>query len=327
MKVVLLTFQPSIALTFDPNPKLPIELTEQQQKRFQKLHSLCRSMEHALLLALLDCESTVENWRNYEPLEGDVVLFREVWDYHEHHSDFLKLLDRLETMRIQCINAIPTMKWNMDKKYLFELENCGVQIAPSLLLSHSSPQHVVSDYFGTSQLVLKPTISAGSFQTFRFDDSDPTWESKLNRILQHSDALAQPFLHEIKDHGEYSLLFFGGRFSYAILKQPHPDGWFVQVPYGGTFSLCQVAESIKDTAYQVLKSASRLIDSTKTVGELMPIARVDGIIRDDQFFLCELEAIEPFLNMTADPSSFHLLASVISEQLYRSNPLSLDHIK
>jgi glutathione synthase/RimK-type ligase-like ATP-grasp enzyme len=315
MKVVLLTFQPTTTLKLDPTPKIPIELSEEQKKRFEVFHPLCRTVEHAVLLSLLNCDSTVVHWRDYEPQMDDVVLFREVWDYHEHYQEFSRFLDRLESMRIHCINSIPTMRWNMDKKYLFELQSKGVRIAPSMLLSKTVSQQVVLDHFGSSQLVLKPTISAGSYQTFRFDGTDPSWVDKLEQILQHSNALAQPFLEEIKNDGEFSLLFFGGQFSYSILKKPHQDGWFVQVPYGGTFAQCTVPESTKDTAYEILKVASQLINPNRRIEELMPIVRVDGIIRGGEFLLCELEAIESFLNMTVKPSSFNQLAMVITEHI------------
>ena len=47
-------------------------------------------------------------------------------------------------------------------------------------------------------------------------------------------VMVQEFLSEIQDGGEWSLMFFGGEFSHAVVKRPATGDFRVQVEHGGS---------------------------------------------------------------------------------------------
>ena len=103
----------------------------------------------------------------------------------------------------------------------------------------------------------------------------------------------QPFLDEIARTGEWSLLFFGGAFSHAVLKQPATGDFRVQMQYGGT-------DRALDPPPQMLRAA----DASRRAADAEPLyARIDGVERDGQFELMEVEVIEPYLFLPGSPGA------------------------
>lgn len=49
------------------------------------------------------------------------AIFRTTWDYFDRFEEFQQWLDRVET-QTKLINPISTIRWNMDKHYLLDLE-------------------------------------------------------------------------------------------------------------------------------------------------------------------------------------------------------------
>jgi glutathione synthase/RimK-type ligase-like ATP-grasp enzyme len=318
MPVIFLTFS-SKQFSFSDSPKLPFEFTESQIERFSVFKEQCLALDHAILLTLMkSTDIKVMDWRKYQPSKGDVLLFREIWDYFQHGNEFKLFLDKVERLGLKCLNPVKTMRWNMDKNYLNSLESKGVRIPPTYFIPQdkSITQAELRNHFqipDDQDLVLKPTVSAGSYQTYRFLPNDATFEEKLLSILEQSDAIAQPFLKEISTVGEYSIYFIGGVFSHSVIKKPKSGHWFVQITYGGTSESIKISSEIINTAMAVLEIASDLIDPTLSLAENFPIARVDGIIRDNQFLCCELEVIEPFLDLQTDPSSFAKVTAFLDQ--------------
>ena len=96
--------------------------------------------------------------------------------------------------------------------------------------------------------------------------------------------MIQPFLTEVPNHGEWSLVFIGGQYSHSVLKRAAPGDFRVQWQYGGTATSAEPHP-------EVLKAATKIIGSL----EQADYARVDGIVCGDDFVLMELELIEPVL--------------------------------
>jgi hypothetical protein len=89
------------------------------------------------------------------------------------------------------------------------------------------------------------------------------------------------------------LLFFGGKFSHAVLKRPRDGDFRVQAELGGTAVLAEPLPGLEDAARRLLA----------LVGEPLLFARVDGVEVDGTFVLMELELIEPALFLGADPAA------------------------
>ncbi|MGL4421507.1 MAG: hypothetical protein ACRCZF_12630, partial [Gemmataceae bacterium] len=67
------------------------------------------------------------------------ALFRTTWDYFERYAEFTAWLDRIERQTRLC-NTGPTVRWNVDKHYLADLERRGVPIVPSRFLERGTTE-------------------------------------------------------------------------------------------------------------------------------------------------------------------------------------------
>jgi hypothetical protein len=67
-------------------------------------------------------------------------------------------------------------------------------------------------------------------------------EEKIGSLLQEEDFLVQPFIPEIVQVGEYSLIFFNEKLSHAVLKTPASADFRVQHYYGGTIQRSYLAK-------------------------------------------------------------------------------------
>ncbi|HSO26428.1 MAG TPA: hypothetical protein VLS48_00030, partial [Anaerolineales bacterium] len=142
---------------------------------------------------------------------------------------------------------------------------------------------------------LKPAIGASAGDTFRL--KRPLQAAQLTDLVTRyagRAVLAQPFMPHILLEGEFSLFFFGGRFSHAAVKTPASGDFRVQEEYGGQTRRANPPPAALDLARQV-------------VAQIAPpplYARVD-LVRDSQgkFALMELELIEPALYFQLDPAA------------------------
>lgn len=76
---------------------------------------------------------TRTNWDN--PLfswgETKFVIFRTPWDYFNRYDEFTKWLDKASTVT-KFINPIEVIRWNIDKHYMLELQEAGINIPPTI---------------------------------------------------------------------------------------------------------------------------------------------------------------------------------------------------
>jgi len=228
------------------------------------------------------------NWKQF-----DAVIVRSVWDYHRQPRQFRHWLDHLKAQQVTLWNPAAIIRWNMDKKYLRDLAAKGVTIPPTLWIEAESSADLFSllNENRFEQAVIKPIISATAYQTYR---TSPTTarndQARLDEILRHSGAMIQKFVDAVTITGEWSLIFFAGRFSHAVLKRPQAGDFRVQDDFGGT------SQSISPSP-ELIKQAGAIL---RLVEQPLLYARVDGVDIDGQFTLIELELIEPHLFLQMD---------------------------
>ena len=231
------------------------------------------------------------NWESY-----DLVLLKSPWDYFNLIDDFYQWLTAMENKKVKLINPIPTIKWNADKHYLKDIEEGGLKIAPCVFLEKGKKVNL-NDYFITlnaEKLIVKPAVSGGSKNTFKISAQNVEEVNQhLQVLLDVEDFIVQPFLNEIEEEGEWSFLFFGGKFSHALLKKAKAGDFRVQHVFGGTIHPHQPSEELIEKAQSYVDQFAK--------GCLY--ARVDGVIVNQQFLLMELELIEPFLFLDTNKQS------------------------
>ena len=118
--------------------------------------------------------------------------------------------------------------------------------------------------------------------------------------------LVQPFIETISELGEASLMVFDGKFTHAILKKAKPGDFRVQDDFGGTVHDYVPTQKEINFAEKVFEAC----EQKPTYG------RVD-IVWDNSknFFLSELEIIEPELWIRNYPKSAERMAQAVKKIL------------
>ena len=132
------------------------------------------------------------------------------------------------------------------------------------------------------------------------------------------DFMLQPFVGSISKIGEWSLVFFGGEYSHAVLKRPPKDGWLVQDEYGGSVVSLDPPSEVKNTAIHASKKIFE--SSEKWFGKTQhpAYARYDLILYQDQWCVGEVEMIEPELFFLERHSSGNIINEKACELFIRA---------
>ena len=238
------------------------------------------------------------------------VVIRSCWDYHLQSEKFLSWITQLESANIPVFNSARLIRWNANKSYLRDLEAKGVPIVPTYWGDDPISLQDKLRVLGWTQAVVKPRISATAYRTELVTQNHARCAQQLfEELSRTSGVMVQKFMENISTEGEWSVIFFGGVFSHAILKKPKPGDFRVQNDFGGTSQLA-------DPPLHVLTAATRAVQSVdRTI-----YARVDGVVDAGQFRLMELELIEPMLFLADHPEAPNRFANAVDRVLAQSPP-------
>ena len=129
------------------------------------------------------------------------------------------------------------MEWNIDKHYLGDLQNNGIDIVSTIFVntgSHRSLESVCEET-GWKHIVIKPAVSGAAFHTYKLiKDEILSNEDLFKQLVSERDMLVQPFISTIPNRGEASLMVFNGQYTHAILKKAKIGDFRVQDDFGGT---------------------------------------------------------------------------------------------
>jgi len=252
-------------------------------------------------------------WDN--PLESaeifDALIFRSCWNYHRKFSQFLSWVEQLKRLNIPILNPVDISLWNLDKKYLLELENKGILIPQTYSISRAAPLNEqtiksILKKIDASHLVIKPSVSLNGHDTYLLPSHDEQAIIKaLNSLPAEHDILVQEFIPEIKSSEEISLIFFNNKFSHAIRKTPSQQEFRIHSEYGGSRSPFQPDLALIQQGEKILE----------TVGQRLLFSRVDVIENKNGAVLIELEIIDPMLFLGYSPQAPQRFAEEIANSL------------
>lgn len=225
------------------------------------------------------------SWRQTERAWSDfeLVVIRTPWDYQSSPDEFLAVLETIES-QTRLENPLDIVRWNLDKRYLREMETRGERIVPTIwdATYNAAEFDRWLDEFSVDEIIIKPTVSATAEHTYRLK----TFDASLESVFSTRDFLVQPFMPNIIAEGEFSLFYFNGQYSHAINKSPKTNDFRVQEEHGGIIT--------EITPDDELMTAGR--ETVATIGSDLLYARVDFVRDGDgDFRLMELELIEPAL--------------------------------
>jgi glutathione synthase/RimK-type ligase-like ATP-grasp enzyme len=235
----------------------------------------------------------------------DRIVVRSTWDYFQRIEAFRAWLDGLERLGAPVLNPVATLRWNTDKRYLQRFAERGVPTIDTAWLARGEPAALdaLLQARGWEEAVVKPAISGGGWRTFRVRrEVARSRQGELDALLADGEAMVQPFVREILEDGERSLIFFNRALSHAMRKRPKAGDFLVQLEHGGSI------EPFEPPA-ELLALADRALAQVE--GPLL-YARVDAVHTAGQWRLNELELIEPMLYLRFAPGADERFADALA---------------
>ena len=244
-------------------------------------------------------------WGDY-----DAVVIRSTWDYTEAPDTFLRVLSDIERARVPLFNPFELVRWNLRKTYLGDLASRGVGVVPTVWRERFGAGALESlfDELGASEIVVKPVVGLNADGAFRINQRVVREQSAaVETYYANRELLAQPFVASVATEGEFSLFYFNGKHSHAVLKTPrHPD-FRVQEEHGGAIRTVQADAALRAAGHATLAA----------LGQTPLYARADFVRAPagDRFWLMELELIEPSLYLRMDPQAPRRFARALHERV------------
>ena len=236
------------------------------------------------------------------------ILFRSTWDYFYRFLEFSKWLSMVSQQTI-LLNSENIIRWNLDKHYLLDLEKEGVHIAKTHFIEQSSSITLkeLHQKLNWKETVLKPCISGTARHTYKLNESNlEEHEAIFKELITEEAMMLQPFMYNIVNKGEISMMVFNGKFTHAALKTAKHGEFRVQDSFGG-------CSKLYTPTLEEIKFAENTV---KACSELPIYARVDIFTdNENQIALSELELIEPELWFRYFPQAAKILASAIKDKL------------
>lgn len=242
----------------------------------------------------------------------DGVVVRTPWDYQHDPQGFLSVLDDIVAAGVPLANGLGVIRWNLHKRYLRDVESAGVAIVPTRWgrgLTGPELQTMVSE-----ECVLKPVIGANAGDTFRLAPGLEAAEAaRIAGLYVGREWMLQPFVKAVVTEGEYSLFWFGGAYSHAIVKRPAEGDFRVQEDHGGRIAAVDPDAGLMSAGRAALDAMVAI------VGEVPLQARVDLVRLDDgRLAVIELELIEPSLYLRHHPDAARRFATATLDWLDRT---------
>ena len=269
-------------------------------------------LRRALRQRGLDAEPAVWDDGSVAWAEADLVLVRTTWDYSPRHAEFLAWARRVAGLT-RLHNAPEVLAWSSDKHYLLDLAADGLPVVDSRVLEvEDGPGHGFADV----EHVVKPTVSAGSKDTYRIDAGDTDRSRRAVEAIHASGraALVQPYLAEVDEHGETALLFADGVFSHGMRKGPllRPGHDAAQVD--GLFLQEEMSE--RDPSHEERRVADRVMEAVvRRFGSAPLYARVDLLPSPDGPQVLEVELVEPSLFLEHVPAAAAAFVEAVERRI------------
>lgn len=237
----------------------------------------------------------------------DACLPLMAWGYHHAPDRLKKSLTQAQECGAKILNPLELVLWNIEKTYLHDLADQGVRIIPTIFSQNIDAETLTQahhDFDGP--IVVKPSISAGAKNTFVWHLGDQI----ASFSPSHALWMIQPLMTSVMSEGEWSRIFLGGAFSHCVLKTPKQGDFRSQPDYD---SYVRAVDPPK-FALELAKACLDLLANKDLL-----YARIDMVRgQDDEFYLMELELIEPDLYFSHKPEAGAVFALSLLHYLTHS---------
>ncbi|HEY2389829.1 MAG TPA: hypothetical protein VGK22_01535 [Candidatus Angelobacter sp.] len=238
----------------------------------------------------------------------DLLILRSCWDSHLYGPQFVEWLQRTGVI-VPIVNDVETVLWNRNKFYLRELEEKGIEIAPTIFVA-SGEAVGVKDRARIEtwrKVVVKPAVSASAHNTWLEDSTEFPTQAELTNRMQGEAFLVQQFIPEIQTQGEISFTLIDGAYSHAVRKRPAAGDFRVQEEHGGSSELFVPSSSLLGKVGEIARAVPQVRKSL--------YCRIDVVERAGRVLLMELELIEPELYLNLAEGAAGRLAKAIINRI------------
>ncbi len=240
--------------------------------------------------------------------ETKLALFRTTWDYFHRFEEFSIWLEQVSS-QTKLMNPAELIYWNIDKRYLEDLEARGINCIKTVFVERNSQQTLRSICEATpwKKWVLKPSVSGAGRHTYLLTEAElDSHEEVFQSLIANEEMMIQPFVDSIVSFGELSLMVMNGQFTHAVHKKAKQGDFRVQDDFGGTVH-----------AYKPTKLEIHFAEQAIAACEPKPMyARVDMVTDNaGNLAISELELIEPELWFRLNENAAEVLADGISNAL------------
>lgn len=256
-------------------------------------------------LAAAGIRATMCDWRDARGRQdGGPTLVRSTWNYIHHLDEFRDWVRRTAAAGPMW-NPPDVMLDNLDKRYLLDLEARGVPIIPTAIMHRGMPADIaaLAAMRGWDEIVIKPVVGAGSFETHRVTAGSREASAICRRLMADRDVLVQPYLTSVDGYGERALVWIDGEFTHAVRKSPRFAA-----------DAEQVSEALPLTAAERAVGTAALAP----IRDRLLFARVDvapGPMGGP--LVMELELVEPSLFLLQSPPALDRLVAATIDRLSR----------
>lgn len=228
----------------------------------------------------------------------DLAMPSSTWDYHEREDEFRRWLRAVEGATC-LVNPLELAEWNLDKRYLLELEAAGVPTISTVWVDPEATAEAAVEIGARrwETVVIKPVVDLGARNLTRVD------AAQVERMLGAYEVatMAQPYLPSVAEEGELSLVYVDGELTHSLRKLPARGDFRVHPDYGGTHAAAAADDRAREVAAAAVAAAP---------GDPL-YARVDIVAAESGPAVIELELVEPALYLDVAPSVAERLADAL----------------
>lgn len=210
----------------------------------------------------------------------DLIFVYKMEGFYFDLPRFFRMVEIFAAASPRVVNHPDTIKHNLDKRYLWQLEQKGIRIIPT----HYVNEHVRGRLSAGEAFVLKPIRGERGEGVMLARTIDALAAIKG----REREYLAQDFMPTVRD-GERSLVYLGFEYQHAVLKTPsaaNPQEFRCNESLGGTVA-------VYEPTPEELSFARQVLEAYESLGCPIHYSRIDLIQTDDGPTLIEAELINP----------------------------------
>jgi glutathione synthase/RimK-type ligase-like ATP-grasp enzyme len=211
---------------------------------------------------------------------ADLIFVYKMEGFYFDLPRFFRMVETFAASARIVVNDPATIRHNIDKRYLFDLERAGILVPPTRLLDETVRERLARG----EALVLKPISGERGRNVMLVETLDA-----LDAVKgQESEYLAQDYIPGVQA-GERSLVFLGFEFQHGVLKTPsarNPQEFRCNESQGGTVALYEPTR-------EEINFSLRTLRAYESFGCPVHYSRIDLIESERGPMLMEAELINP----------------------------------